>query len=178
MCIISYRDRLNLGLPIYIYIWSTPKSPWLRTSVPLFRQIRKKKNVKLRSFDGWSQLKAYNLAGKWLMVEVPRLACWNRLALQYHMNCPLVIKRGSLENHPLSQKFFLSTDARVVAGCPSQPCLITAGYSTQCGSLRNGEGKGYGFITFKKLEEAKELVGYYLQWWALSKMANIFKRRK
>jgi len=35
-----------------------------------------------------------------------------------------------------------------------------AGYSTPWKSPRNGQGKGYGFITFKKLEEAGKLVGY------------------
>jgi hypothetical protein len=76
------------------------------------------------------------------------------------MNYPLVIKHSLLENPSFSSMIFLSTDARVSSGRPSQTCLITVGYSTQCESPRTGEGRGYAFITFKKLEEARKFVGY------------------
>ena len=67
--------------------------------------------------------------------------------ISYELLYPLVIKYGLVENPPFG-------------GCPSQPCLTMAGYSTPWKSPRNGQGKGYGFITFKKLEEAGKLVGY------------------
>ena len=151
---------LSFGL---VYLWSTPKTHDYEPHVLVFRQTRIIfwwRALVLTVEASWRLIT--RLVNDWWLkcVKVPHLSYCNRLVLQYHMNYPLVIKHSLLENPSFSSMNFLSTDARVSSGRPSQTCLITAGYSTQCESPRTGEGRGYAFITFKKLEEARKFVGY------------------